>query len=114
MIASMIEVVANVIVLENQLLVFQWRLEVQVCSYQIKFSGGKMKENELQTDNLIVELKEELDLDVRVDEWITIMENRCKDFSIKMQCYLVRLESFNCLFKRNVNYSHRFLVEATT
>ena len=35
---------------------------------KFKFSGGKIKENELQTDSLIVELKEELDLDVRVGE----------------------------------------------
>ena len=79
---------------------------------KFKFSGRKIKENELQTDSLIVELKEELD--VRVGEWITIMENRCKDFSIKMHCYLVQLESSNFLLKRNVNYSHRFPVEATT
>ena len=81
---------------------------------KFKFSGGKIKENELQTDSLIVELKEELDLDVRVGEWITIMENRCKNFSIKMHCYLVQLESSSFLLKRNVNYSHRFPVEATT
>ena len=62
----------------------------------------------MQTGSLILELKEELYLDVRVGEWITIMGKRWKKISIQMHCYLVQLESSNYLLKWSVNHSHRF------
>ena len=53
-----------------------------------------------------------MDLDVRVGEWITTVEHCYKDFSIRMHCYLVHLESFICLPKEHVSYFHGSLEEA--
>ena len=96
----MIEVVAAVIVFENRLLAFQrGASKYSYVANKFEFPGGKIKANETQTDSLIRELKEELNLDVRVGEWITTVEHCYENFSIRMHCYLVHLESFIGLLK---------------
>ena len=83
----MIEVVAAVIVFENRLLAFQrGASKYSYVANKFEFPGGKIKGNETQTDSLIRELKEELNLDVRVGEWITTVEHCYEDFSIRMHC----------------------------
>ena len=86
--------------------------EPRSTANKFEFPGGKIKANETQTDGLIRELKEELDLDVRVGEWITTVEHCYKDFSIMMHCYLVHLESFIGLLNEHVRYFHGSLEEA--
>ena len=90
----MIEVVAAAIVFENRLLAFQrGASKYSYVANRFEFPGGKVRKDEPQEDSLIRELKEELDLDIKVGEWITIVEHSYKDFSIRMHCYLVHLES---------------------
>ena len=109
----MIEVVAAAIVFENRLLAFQrGASKYSYVANKFEFPGGKIKVNETQTDSLIRELKEELDLDIRVGEWITTVEHCYEDFSIRMYCYLVHLESFIGLLKEHVSYFHGSLEKA--
>ena len=109
----MIEVVAAVIVFENRPLFFQrGASRYSYVANKFGFPGGKIKPNETQTDGLIRELKEELDLDVKAGEWITTVEHCYENFSIRMHCYLVHLESFICLLKEHVSYFHGSLEEA--
>ena len=109
----MIEVVAAIIVFENRLLTFQRGAPKYSCvANKFEFPGGKIKENEPQTDSLIRELQGELDLDVRVGECITTVQHSYEDFSIRMHCYLVHLESFIGLLKEHVSYFHGSLEDA--
>ena len=110
----MIEVAAAVIVFENRLLAFQrGTSKYSYVANKFEFPGGKIEANETQTDSLIREMKEELDLNVRVGEWITTVEHCYEDFSIRMHCYLVHPESFIGLLKEHVSYFHGSLEEAT-
>ena len=90
----MIEVVAAAIVFENHLLAFQrGASKYSYVANRFEFPGGKVRKDEPQEDSLIRELKEELDLDIKVGERITTVEHSYKDFPSRMHCYLVHLES---------------------
>ena len=109
----MIEVVAAVIVFENQLLAFQrGDSKYSYIANKFEFPGGKVRKDEPREDSLIRELKEELDLDIKVGEWLTTVEHEYQDFSIRMHCYLVHLESFTGLLKEHISYFHGSLDEA--
>jgi len=109
----MIEVVAAAIVFENHLLAFQrGASKYSYVANRFEFPGGKVRKDEPQEDSLIRELKKELDLDIKVGEWITIVEHSYKDFSIRMHCYLVHLESFTGLLKEHISYFHGSLEDA--
>ena len=109
----MIEVVAAAIVFENHLLAFQrGASKYSYVANRFEFPGGKVRKDEPQEDSLIRELKEELDLDIKVGEWITIVEHSYKDFPSRMHCYLVHLESFTGLLKEHISYFHGSLEDA--
>ena len=109
----MIEVVAAAIVFENHLLAFQrGASKYSYVANRFEFPGAKVRKDEPQEDSLIRELKKELDLDIKVGEWITIIEHSYKDFSIRMHCYLVHLESFTGLLKEHISYFHGSLEDA--
>ena len=109
----MIEVVAAAIVFENRLPAFQrGASKYSYVANRFEFPGGKVRKDEPQEDSLIRELKEELDLDIKVGEWITTVGHSYKDFSIRMHCYLVHLESFTGLLKEHISYFHGSLEEA--
>ncbi len=68
----MIEVVAAVIVFESRILAFQrGDSKYSYVANKFEFPGGKMRKDEPREDSLIRELREELDLDIKVGEWIT-------------------------------------------
>ena len=73
---------------------------------------GRVRKDEPREDSLIRELREELDLDIKVGEWITTVEHEYQDFSIRMYCYLVHLESFTGLLKEHISFFHGSLDEA--
>ena len=109
----MIEVVAAVIVFENRLLAFQrGDSKYSYIANKFEFPGGKVRKDEPREDSLIRELKEELDLDIKVGEWLTTVEHEYQDFSIRMHCYLVHLESFTGQLKEHISYFHGSLDEA--
>ena len=109
----MIEIVAAAIVFENRLIAFQrGASKYSYVANRFEFPGGKVRKDEPQEDSLIRELKEELDQDIKVGEWITTVGHSYKDFSIRMHCYLVHLESFTGLLKEHISYFHGSLENA--
>ena len=109
----MIEVVAAVIVFESRILAFQQGdSKYSSVANKFEFPGGKMRKDEPREDSLIRELREELDLDIKVGEWITTVEHEYPDFSIRMHCYLVHLESFTGILKEHISFFHGSLDEA--
>ena len=109
----MIEVVAAVIVFESRLLAFQrGDSKYSYVANKFEFPGGKVRKDEPREDSLIRELREELDLDIKVGEWITTVEHEYEDFAIRMHCYLVHLESFTGILKEHISFFHGSLGEA--
>ena len=109
----MIEVVVAVIVFESRILAFQrGDSKYSYVANKFEFPGGKMRKDEPREDSLIRELREELDLDIKGGEWIKTVEHEYPDFSIRMHCYLVHLESFTGLLKEHISFFHGSLDEA--
>ena len=65
----MIEVVAAVMVFENRLLAFQrGDSKYNYVANKFEFPGGKIRNDEPREDSLVRELREELDLEIKVGE----------------------------------------------
>jgi 8-oxo-dGTP diphosphatase len=109
----MIEVVAAVIELDKKLLAFKrGASKYEYVSYKYEFPGGKVESNENFTEALSRELSEELGLNAKVGQFVATVEHTYPDFSIKMHCYLVHLETFDGELKEHVDYSHVSLQDA--
>lgn len=109
----MIEVVAAVIELDGKLLAFQrGSAKYDYVSYKYEFPGGKVEGNENLPDALARELSEELGLDANVDEHITTVVHTYPNFSIKMHCFLVKLETFSGELREHASFAHVSLMEA--
>lgn len=56
-----------------------------------EFPGGKIEEGETPEEALVREIKEELDSDVCVDEYIDTIEYDYPKFHLSMRCYFCKL-----------------------
>ena len=109
----MIEVVAAVIELDGKLLAFQrGAAKFDYVSFKYEFPGGKVEGNENLPEALARELSEELGLKANVGEHITTVDHTYPNFSIKMHCFLVKLEKFNGELREHANFAHVSLEEA--
>ncbi len=52
-----------------------------------EFPGGKIEKNESKEEALIREIKEELDTDIKVNDFICTIEYDYPAFHLKMHCY---------------------------
>tara|TARA_B100000674_G_scaffold451889_1_gene423033 strand:+ start:177 stop:584 length:408 start_codon:yes stop_codon:yes gene_type:complete len=109
----MIEVVAAVIEYGGNLLVFQrGPAKYDYISNKFEFPGGKIEDGEDQRAALSRELKEELFLDADIKKFITTVEHRYPDFSIRMHCFLVHLEKFEGRLTEHLSFANVSLSEA--
>ena len=109
----MIEVVAAIIELDKKLLAFQrGSSKYSYVANKFEFPGGKVESNEDLSAALLRELTEELGLNAEVGDFVTSVEHTYPDFSIKMHCYLLHLNSFEGELREHVNYAHVSLSEA--
>ena len=58
-----------------------------------EFPGGKIEANESKETALIREIKEELDVDIQVDDWITRLEYDYPNFHLSMDCFFASIIS---------------------
>ena len=113
MTADFIEVVAAIIESKGKLLAFQRGLSpYDYISYKFEFPGGKIKKGEDQRLALARELREELNLNVQIDQHVGSIEHTYPDFKIKMHCYLVHIDQFDGRLMEHESFEHVNLTEA--
>ncbi len=64
-----------------------------------EFPGGKVEPGESPEDALVREIKEELDSEISVDEYISTIEYDYPEFHLSMRCYWCSLISGNLVLK---------------
>ena len=64
-----------------------------------EFPGGKVESGESPEDALVREIKEELDSEISVDEYISTIEYDYPEFHLSMRCYWCSLISGDLVLK---------------
>lgn len=67
-----------------------------------EFPGGKIEVNESKETALIREIKEELDVDIQVDDWITRLEYDYPNFHLSMDCFFASIISGEMVLKEHM------------
>ena len=67
-----------------------------------EFPGGKIEANESKETALIREIKEELDVDIQVEDWITRLEYDYPNFHLSMDCFLASIISGEMVLKEHM------------
>ncbi|AQS09840.1 CTP pyrophosphohydrolase [Clostridium saccharobutylicum] len=81
-----IEVVAAVIKHDNK--IFTSRRNYGEFENMWEFPGGKIEEGETREESLIREIKEELELNIEVNKYLTTVEYDYTSFHLIMHCFM--------------------------
>lgn|SRR5690554_113409 len=82
-----IRVVCAIIHQENKILAVQ-RSEKMALPLKWEFPGGKIEENESEVDCIKREIKEELNIDIKIKKRLTPSSHSYEDFSIELIPYI--------------------------
>ena len=66
-----------------------------------EFPGGKIEDGETPKEALKREIKEELDIEILVGEWIDTVEYDYPNFHLSMDCFLAETISGNLVLKEH-------------
>ena len=74
-----------------------------------EFPGGKVEPNETPENALKREIKEEMNADIEVDEYLTTVEYDYPTFHLSMKCYICSLPDgkFELLEHHNAKWLHK-------
>lgn len=101
------EVVAAVIVYDNKILCMQRdKAKYDYTSYKFEFPGGKVESGEENHKALERELKEEMDMNVTINEsdYLLTIEHAYPDFAITMHTYLCKIEKPDFVMKEHISF----------
>lgn len=104
------EVVAAIIVYENQILCMQRpKGKYEYVSYKYEFPGGKVELGESKVEALQRELQEEMDINVTVgdEDFLMTVDHTYPDFEIIMHSYICNVD--NKKFVRKEHVDHKWL-----
>lgn len=79
-------VVAGIII-NNNLIFCAQRKNQGECANKWEFPGGKIENNETETDALLREIKEELNLTIDIKSFVTTVNYEYKSFILRMSIY---------------------------
>ena len=94
-----IEVVAAIIKKENKILATKRGYGEFINMWE--FPGGKIESGETKEAALIREIKEELDADIKIDEFALSVEYTYPTFHLTMHCYICSLKDTITLLEHN-------------
>lgn len=86
-----IKVVAAIIKRNNQILIAKRSYGDYAGLWE--FPGGKIENNETSKNALIREIKEELEIDINIDEYLTCVEYDYPNFHLSMECFICSLDN---------------------
>lgn len=89
-----IEVVASVIVKDNKILCCKRGPGRDLEGYY-EFPGGKIEVNETKEEALIREIKEELNIDIIINKYLTTINHEYNTFNLTMHVYICSLINEN-------------------
>ena len=102
-----IEVVAAIIIYNEQILCMQRdKAKYDYISYKFEFPGGKIEDGETKTEALMRELREEMNMCVKVsdeDLFLTV-HHTYPDFKITMHSYICHIESQEFIRKEHIEH----------
>lgn len=104
------EVVAGIIVCDGRVLCMQrGESKYEYVSKKFEFPGGKVEAGERNSEALVRELKEEMDIDVQIseDDYFMTVSHDYPDFSITMHAFICRVD--DCSFTMNEHSDFRWL-----
>jgi 8-oxo-dGTP diphosphatase len=84
-----IEVVAAIIIKDNK--IFATQRGYGDFKDRWEFPGGKMEAGESREDAIIREIKEELDIDIIVNRYLTTVDYDYQNFHLTMHCFLCEI-----------------------
>jgi 8-oxo-dGTP diphosphatase len=84
-----IEVVAAIIIKDNKIFATQRGYGDFKDGWE--FPGGKMEAGESREDAIIREIKEELDIDIIVNRYLTTVDYDYQNFHLTMHCFLCEI-----------------------
>ena len=84
-----LEIVCGAIIKENKFLITKRAKGVDEGFWE--FAGGKVEKNESNVDAIKRELKEELDIDVNVIQYICSVDDIRKDITLHVHAYLCEI-----------------------
>ncbi|MBQ8425041.1 MAG: (deoxy)nucleoside triphosphate pyrophosphohydrolase [Clostridia bacterium] len=103
-----IEVVAGVIEFDGKILCMQRdKGKFEYVSYKWEFPGGKIEEGETKQEALARELREEMEMEVDVNEHLTDVYYEYPDFTMNMYCFKCKAHSDK--FVLNVHHDFKWL-----
>jgi 8-oxo-dGTP diphosphatase len=73
-------------------------------SYKWEFPGGKKEENESHQEALVREIREELDVEIKVIEHFLTILHEYPDFEIEMICYLCKQISGEIYLREHTDF----------
>tara|TARA_B100000497_G_C7412574_1_gene259925 strand:- start:94 stop:501 length:408 start_codon:yes stop_codon:yes gene_type:complete len=89
-----IEVVAAIIMHKTEILSVQRRNhKLDYISEKFEFPGGKIEVGETRQQALNRELKEELEINAEIGNYVITVEHNYPDFELIMHAYLVKVDS---------------------
>jgi len=84
-----VEVVAAIIVKDGKMLATQRGYGDMAGGWE--FPGGKVEPGETPEEALVREIREELEADIRVGDYLTTAEHDYEKFHLSMRCYVCEL-----------------------
>ncbi len=99
-------VVAGILIKDNKILCTQ-RKDKGELALKWEFPGGKVEDGETNQHALYRELKEELEIDSVIGDYLMTVEHEYSTFQLKMHCYYV--DSFTGDFVLNEHADMKWL-----
>ena len=107
-----VEVVAAVIQHQNKILAVQrGPAKYAYISEKWEFPGGKMESGETEEQTIIREIREELDMQIKVQSKLLTVEHPYPDFHLTMHTYLCEAETNTPTLTEHTAYKWLLLVE---
>lgn len=100
-----IHVTAAVIVEDGAILCVQRNEnKYDYISKKWEFPGGKVEENEEIENTIVREIQEELNLEIRVDQFLIQVDHQYPDFRIVMDTFLCSIVGGSLNLNEHINY----------